>query len=165
MTEQKNILEYKDYLLRLRNIGLINKNKELDHWGNYPIKYPYLRPLYTIFKSGFKFLDLGSGAGQVLKFASNIGYEVTGVEFDKKLVSLHSSTIFKDIREIDFSFYKDFDVIYSYKPIKNDDEFKLYLETVASSMKLSSYLLIPDTIMDSNYLTRVLPHLYKIKNK
>jgi len=163
MNESENIDSYMSYYYKIKGDNLVSNNRELSYWGNFPIEPHKLTDLYKVYKSGYKFLDLGSGAGQVLNFAKNIGYDVTGVEFDKQLVNASTNTIEKDIRKLSKDFYKDFDVIYSYQPIKNNNDFQNYLSVVIDNMKIGSFLITPDFTVNNKLVIKLDNYLYQKK--
>jgi len=161
MNESENIDSYVYHLNKLKHANLLSDDRNLSYWGNFPLSPFKLHILYKVYKSGYKFLDLGSGAGQVLNFAKNIGYDVIGVEFDKQLVNVSINTIEKDIRKLDKDFYKDFDVIYSYQPIKNNNEFQNYLSVVIDNMKIGSFLITPDFTVNNKLVIKLDNYLYQ----
>jgi len=95
MNESENIDSYVYHLNKLKHANLLSDDRNLSYWGNFPLSPFKLHILYKVYKSGYKFLDLGSGAGQVLNFAKNIGYDVIGVEFDKQLVNVRCQILLK----------------------------------------------------------------------
>jgi len=72
-----------------------------------------------------------------------------------------SNTIEKDIRKLDKDFYKDFDVIYSYQPIKNNNEFQNYLSVVIDNMKIGSFLITPDFTVNNKLVIKLDNYLYQ----
>lgn len=141
----------KNYRFLLRELKqTFNYSREGYYWGNIPINISSLRVIDTIYKPKFKFLDLGCGSGNVLEYAKNIGYDVFGVEYDKSLEKyLHEyKYLIYNIEDLDEKFFEDFDVIYSYLPLKKNKE--KFLKKVIKGMKINSLLYIPyNTINDS----------------
>jgi 2-polyprenyl-3-methyl-5-hydroxy-6-metoxy-1,4-benzoquinol methylase len=144
MTEKQNGAEYIKYLNKVRKLDLIDNTQYDTHHGYITAHKDQLAPLYDIFVEGMTFIDLGCGAGNVLKYADNIGYDVTGVDFDKNLLkhaehkTIHCS--FEDIEDDD---YKKYDVIYIYRPLK-EEQLKVYIEKIKVCMKVGSYIFAPD---------------------
>jgi SAM-dependent methyltransferase len=155
----------KDYLLYqqyLKEKGVFDYDKNHSYWGNVPITSPVLKPLYKIFKQGMKFLDLGCGAGNVLRFADNIGYNVKGIEFNAELLKYTGAykTEIKDIRELDENIYSTFDVIYTYRPLKL--ELEEYLVRVIQNMKTGSFIITPDFKIKNKRVELIDSFTYKI---
>lgn len=165
MDFKSNELKYNEYIKTIKEEGMVDNSRELPYWGNIPIKSFYLNPLYEIYKPGYKFLDLGCGVGNVLLFAKNIGYDVFGVEFNYKYLNHLKGYkhLHYDITKLDGNFYNDFDVIYSYKPLK--ENFNNFLEDVISNMKENSFLLTPQHKVISNNVIDLSCNLYKIKKE
>ena len=152
VSNSRDYLLYQQYLNEKK---VFDFNKEREYWGNLPITSPFLKPLYSIFKKGMTFLDLGCGAGNVLRYADNIGYTVKGVEFNSKLLLYTGQyeTEVQDIRKLKENIYESFDVIYSYKPIKKG--FDSYLNKVINNMKKGSYILTPAHHIENKKVTLV----------
>ena len=158
-----NILDYNRFLISIDRYELFNYDKTLNYYGNIPINVEELKCLYDIYKPEMKLLDLGAGIGNVLRFTNNIGYDVTGIEFNpdfEKYLKKFNYSI-KDIKELGVSYFKNFDVIYSYKPLK--DDFEEYLNMVISGMKSGSYLLTPDFKIKNDKLNEIGEFLYIYK--
>ena len=161
MNQKDNCKEYRLYSMQLGKQGLIDLDNKKEYWGNVLIKDNYLDILYTIYKPNMTFLDLGCGAGNVLKYANNIGYNVTGVEFNKNLIVYLKdyNYINEDITKLDEKFFNQFDVIYSYRPLKK--EFKNFIDKVIKNMKQDSYLLTPTFIVDNDNVKDLDNYLYQ----
>jgi len=145
MNEKQNGNDYIKYLNKVRELGLIDNTQYEHHHGYITAHKDQLKPLYDIFVEGMSFIDLGCGAGNVLRYADNIGYDVTGVDFNKDLLehakdykTIHCS--FDDLKDDD---YKKYDVIYIYRPLK-EKELKVYIEKIKRCMKEGSYIFAPD---------------------
>lgn len=140
---EENNKNYNYFIKHLSFKKLLDYNKNYNYWGNIPIEVEHLECLYDIYQPGMKFIDLGCGVGNVLRYAKNIGYDVTGIEFNEKFKEhlTNYDVLYQDVRKIDFNLLRKFDVIYSYKPLKND--FKEFIEKVKSYMKREAYLITP----------------------
>lgn len=154
----------KDYLLYQKYLelkGVFDTNPNLDYWSNIPISSVSLSPLYTVYQPDFKLLDLGCGAGNVLRFAKNIGYKVFGVEFNVELLKYLGdyNYLYQDIKELNKKFFSEFDVIYSYKPLKK--EFKDYIDIIINNMKFGSYIMTPTFKIKNKSLINIEQDLYK----
>ena len=158
LENSKDYLLYQEYL---KKEGILDFDRDKEYWGNVPITTKHLKCLYKYFKPNMKFLDLGCGAGNVLRFAKNIGFDVTGVEFDKKLIPYLNDYKYlnQNIKELDKEFYSDFDIIYSYKPLK--DDFKDYVDLVIDSMKSGSFIVTPSFRIKNDKVKRIGQNIYK----
>lgn len=117
--------------------------KDLDYWGYTAIDYNYINCLEELYNDGDRFLELGCGPGNVLKVAKDFGYDVTGVEIDKKYEEYLKdyNYIIGDITKLDYDFYNKFDFIYTHKPLKKG--LKKYLDIVTDNMKNGAILYTP----------------------
>jgi len=147
VNKEENGIDYIKFLNKVRNLNLIDNTNYDEYYGYITIHKSELECLYDIYKEGMTFLDLGCGAGNVLRYANNIGYNVTGVDFNKELLKYANNykTIECDLRDLDCNEYKKYDVIFSYRPLKGV-EFNNYIKKVFNCMNKKSYLLTPDTI-------------------
>lgn len=155
-----------DYLMFIKFItlkGLTDRDRKKPYWGNLPITVNKLKGLYHVYKPNMKFLDLGCGVGNVLRYAKNIGYDVFGVEFNEELTRYLGdyNFIIKDITKLEDNFYSDFDIIYAYRPLKN--EFESYINKVVNNMKSGSYIFTPTFNINNKNLEEVSPYFYKKK--
>lgn len=156
----------RDYLLFQQYItlkGATDRDRKKSYWGNVPVSSNNLQCLYNIYKPNMKLLDLGCGAGNVLRFAKNIGFDVFGVEFNKELTVYLGDYdyIHGDITKLSKDFYKKFDVIYAYRPLKK--EFQDYVELIVNNMKSGSYILTPDFEFKSKLLKPISRYLSQKK--
>ena len=145
MNRTQNGNDYIQYLNKVRSLDLIDNTDYENHYGYITAHKDKLAPLYDIFVEGMTFVDLGCGAGNVLRYATNIGYDVTGVDFDKNLLE-HAkdyNTIQSKFEDLEDDFYKDFDVIYIYRPLKKE-ELKIYIDKIKLCMSEGSYIFAPD---------------------
>lgn len=159
MDYSENSRRYKEYLKQTSH--LIDNNRETTYWGNIPVRSRFLRPLHLAYKSGMRFVDLGCGAGNVLRFAHNIGYQVTGVEIDGKFIEYIDDFewYITNMEDLEPAFYKRFDVIYSYLPIKEGKQ--QYLDKIVTHMNVGSFILTPDTHIKDKRLIRLEEYFYK----
>ncbi len=143
MEYSKNIKDYNKFIDKLIAKGINNHDPNLTYWGYVISDFSNLFMVNRMFKPGMKFVDLGCGAGNILRFAKNVGYDVTGVEFDKSFKSYLKTYkhLIQDMTLLDNDFYKEFDVIYVYRPLK--DNLKDYMNTVVSNMKVGAYIISP----------------------
>lgn len=143
MDIRSNNADYVVFLNKVRGLDLIDNTSDRDYWGYITAHHEQLHYLYDIYQEGMTFLDLGCGAGNVLRYADNIGYNVTGVDFNKDLLKhVEYKKVHSDFKDLSDNFYKEFDVIFSYRPLKK--EFLIpYLEKVRLHMKKDSVLVTP----------------------
>ena len=135
--------DYRFFIKYLEIKNLIQKDSLLPYWGNFPSCHVHLKTIYNNVEPQMKFLDLGCGTGQILRFAKNLGAQVTGIDFEPNFFELLSEydCDCADIRCLPNSFYRCFDFIYMYRPIK--DGFYEYVCHVGSNMKLGALLFTP----------------------
>lgn len=144
-----------NYISKLENSEVSFKpDFQSKNWNFVPVQHELLAHLYQIYKDGFKFIDLGCGIGNVLEFAHNIGYDVLGVENNPDYLKYNNFKVLQqDIKSLEPDFYKQFDVIYCYLPLK--DEMEHYINYVVESMKLNSYIVTPLLSLDNPKLKSV----------
>ena len=121
----------KDYsdVVNLENGFLLSQNGKSSNGINGVFEHipndevDIIESLFKIKPEG-KFLDMGSGLGNILKFATKVGFKkVTGVEINEQLKSHNEG-----LNVIWANFYdcanliKDFDIIYLYRPFVNDED-------------------------------------------
>ena len=156
MQIEDNNKQYQEFLMELGKKGLMYKGSTDTNWGNVPCQSWMLEGLYDIYEPGMNLIDLGCGAGNILNYAKNIGYEVLGVDWDrdilKELEKTHSF-IHKDITELDKAFWNSKDIVYCYMPVKSN--FKSLLHRISRSMKPGAYLVTPEWEQDRKGFTRV----------
>ena len=143
MEKKLNNKDYNNFISLINRKELIDTKKTYDYWGNIPIEVEYLEPLYEIFKSGMTFIDLGCGAGNVLRYAKNVGFKVKGVEFnlDFKPHLRAYDVEFMDVLDFSIDEIIKFDVIYSYKPLKF--EFDKFIHDIKNALPKNSHLITP----------------------
>lgn len=151
-----NNKDYCDYLICVNSI--INNDINLDYWGYIPIPHYdicILYPLYERFNCK-TIIDLGCGAGNILRYAKNIGYETTGVDFDDfSLYNKDHIFIQKDIRDLDIITYKQYDVIYIALPLKVGNGFEEYIQIVLDNMLIGQYIITPLYIIEDSRFDRI----------
>lgn len=159
MTPFENKLEYVN---NIKSLGPVKDTKK--YWGNIPVRVELLLPLLKIFEEGFRLVDLGSGVGHVLRFAENLGYDVTGVELDETLVKqcVKHKCHHGNIEDLENSFFKEFDVVYSYLPLK--DNVQVFIDKVVESMKPGAYLVLPEIRPKNKNLVHVDGCYYRKRN-
>jgi len=154
MEYKNNLADYTAYIKEMGEKTNIGPNDIID--------VKYLRPLYGIFKPEMKFLELGCGGGNVVRFANNIGYKSTGVEINRELTKdlVNVQIINCDIKLLSPYEYQTNDVIYIYSPF--NEGFDEYVEMVVDSMKVGAYIMTPNVHQTKNKsLKRVAHFLYK----
>lgn len=94
-----------------------------------------------------KFLDVGCGIGTKLVLANNDGWQVTGLdirpEFLAEAAKLcpEAALIEADARE--FNSYGDYDFIYCYRPLVDDEAEDRLEEQIVSQLKTGAWLFLP----------------------
>ncbi|MEK7564573.1 MAG: methyltransferase domain-containing protein [Patescibacteria group bacterium] len=78
--------EHKDYFKMSYQNGA-------DIWTHLPNKVKSMKDLVTHIDYGASILDLGSGRGLVAKHLAEMGFKVTGIDFDKDIVAKTSEEI------------------------------------------------------------------------
>jgi 2-polyprenyl-3-methyl-5-hydroxy-6-metoxy-1,4-benzoquinol methylase len=142
MQIKDNNVEYIKFAMQLAKEGLVDLKGTNNNYGNIITQPYHLKVLYDVFEEGMTFIDLGCGAGNVLNYAYNIGYNVEGVEWNKDLINKNHNVIHADITKIDPSVWKNIDVIYTYKPLKKGmDEF---INKIIKHMKKGAHLITPE---------------------
>lgn len=155
MLLSENGIDYIKYLNTVRGLGLIDNTNYIDYHGYITAHKDQLKGLYDIYKEGMSFVDLGCGAGNVLLYAHNIGYDVVGVDFNESLLKhVEYKTICADLNKLEPDFYKDFDVIYCFRPL-TDENLKPYLNKVIACMKSGSYIMTPTRVQENKNLIEV----------
>lgn len=131
-----------------------------EYWNNVAVDHQFLHPLYNIFKPRMTFIDLGCGVGNVLLFAQNIGYNVTGVELDNELIPYISefNHIHSNILDLAPELYKNYDVIYAYMPLKSG--FEEYLNLIIDQMNQGSFLITPLMHVKNPKIKRIFTFTY-----
>lgn len=157
MDFKENKKNYENYIKNNR----FTYNRDDNNFGYIPLPSAKLKNINDYYEEGFKFLDLGCGPGNILNFANNCGYDVTGVEFDPTFKdSLKDfNHLIDDINNLPEEFFSDFDFIYSYVPLKNG--FKDFLNKVINNMKVNSYLFIPSYNIKNDNIIHIKDKLYK----
>lgn len=91
-----------------------------------------------------RFVDVGAGAGFKVFMAEKMGFQATGIEFDEKYVDFgrnllgltgedwSGKLIHQDALKTN---YKDFDIIYFYRPIRDEEGQAKLEERILSTMR------------------------------
>lgn len=146
MNSTQGILDrYKDYVTRNKKLGLYNKNNSNEFWGNIESHYTDLLFLGKYCNKNLSFFDVGCGAGQTLDFAKSIGFhKVSGLEIDEALYKECLKNGFDVINEnvvtSKLDFLKEFDIIYFYCFIKEDELKNKVLKNICSNMKVGAII-------------------------
>lgn len=146
MNNTQGILDrYKDYTTRNKKLGLYNKNNSNEFWGNIESHYTDLLFLGKYSNKNLSFFDVGCGAGQTLDFAKSLGFDkVSGLEIDETLYKECLKNGFDVINEnvvtSKLNFLKDFDIIYFYCFIKDDELKNKVLKNICENMKVGSII-------------------------
>lgn len=116
-----------------------------DYYANHAIYSDYdniktLKFIKDKSNKKLKICDLGCGYGTLLYVCKKMGYDVTGVEYQKKMKNFHDmldieDVIYGDFFKINMSFLSDFDVIYLYRPIDNRDKMGELINIVYKNMR------------------------------
>ena len=161
MLYKDNVIDYLLYTESMTKKGLIDNvvNDKSEFFNNIIIDVRFLKDLYKIYQPNLTFLELGCGVGNVLRFAKNIGFKVTGIEINQNLIQDNIEVINMDIQKYPAENYKDYDVIYIYRPLKNgyDD----YINLIIDNMKSGSILMTPMTIQNNPILKTVGLFMYQ----
>lgn len=143
LVREENNKNYKSFINHITKKKLLDGSKEYENWGNIPIEVEHLEQLYNLYEEGKSFIDLGCGVGNVLRYAKNIGYVTRGIEINtsyKKYLKNYNVS-FIDITKMDLKELNNYDVVYSYKPLKG--EFKEFVKKVKRNMKSGATLITP----------------------
>jgi cyclopropane fatty-acyl-phospholipid synthase-like methyltransferase len=131
--------------------------------------------LFSLYlKPGMKFIDLGSGDGHVVLFASLFGVEATGIEYDPVLyqISLEIKDKLDEIIDTDrvnlikgdyFDYnLQDYDVFFATEDV-GDEKF---MEKFLKEAKKGSLLIVPDNYLDNKKLKEIefFPGPYEISD-
>jgi len=161
MLYKDNVIDYLVYTESMTKKGLIDNqiDKESEFFNNIIIDVRFLEDLHKIYQPNLTFLELGCGVGNVLRFAKNIGFKVTGIEIDKNLIQDNTEVINMDIQKYPTDNYKEYDVIYIYRPLKTgyDD----YINLIIENMKCGSILITPMTLQNNTILKTVGLFMYE----
>jgi 2-polyprenyl-3-methyl-5-hydroxy-6-metoxy-1,4-benzoquinol methylase len=120
------------------------------------IPYPYsnsvihsLTNIYNRFDRSVnwpKFLDIGCGIGNIVMLANLVGFTAHGLEYNPKIYKIakrleqYRSIIFRgDMRK--FKRYREYDVLYYYRPIVSTKEMEEFSHKLAKSMKPGAYII------------------------
>ena len=129
----------------------MNVNVQTEKGGFFPSRIEDLERCFSTFlKPGMKFLDLGSGDGRVVFFASLFGVEATGIEYDSTLHQI-SMEAMRDLSGVidtkkthfiksDFFLhdFSNYDILYLYE---GTDDISGLKEKLSKEMKPGSILI------------------------
>jgi 2-polyprenyl-3-methyl-5-hydroxy-6-metoxy-1,4-benzoquinol methylase len=113
--------------------------------------YEWHTPFFKYFPSNVrgKLLDVGCGDGRFLRYAKEQGFEVWGIDFDKKSVenvkrNLGIDTVFAMSLEEFYEYAKErglkFDVITFFEVLEHQDKPREFLEMVRGLLKEGGYI-------------------------
>jgi len=151
LNKTKSLIDnYKSYVKNNKTLSGAGSNEST--WGNVESHYSDLLFLNSIYQKGYSFLDIGSGAGQILMFAKQIGYNVKGIEFNKAFKDVCDKNgldvVYEDLMSINLDFIKNFDVIYYYRLFKKDVDNNKSLSHIVKNMKVGAIIKVKLTKFD-----------------
>lgn len=115
-------------------------------WNSIPSNYFSIIILKIIKKyiKEPKLCDLGCGIGNIVYFSEKIGYESIGIEmqniYKEHYLKYNINVINDNLLNIDYSFLKNIDVVYIYRPIINRDIMQNIIDKIYDKMKINSFL-------------------------
>lgn len=146
-------------------------------WDSIVSDFDILNILNTIiqnFNKKLKLCDMGCGYGNIIYFAEKLGYDTLGIEvqtlYNNTYNKLGLNVINDDLLTMDYSFLKDFDVVYFYRPICDGKLMKHIIDKTYNKMKNGSLIILnfdlgvplnDYTVIYSNYI-RILSVIAKI---
>lgn len=105
----------------------------------------------------YKFLDCGCGIGNIIIMAAKVGFDATGLEYEADTFALAKDMLLdgcigvwghpyfspKVIRGdiLHFQHYKDYDVIYYFAPIKDQELGKRFVKKLITDAKVGALIL------------------------
>ena len=150
MVKNFNILERIDNYFN--KISQLSHNEFLgeNNWEYFPTNLELFKDILNIIKkreiniNGKKFLDVGSGIGNLCYIATLIGFDAEGIELNPILFDI-SKQIYPEIKFInldiyDFNKYYDYDIIYYFAPFKNIKLQEELKEKIENSVKVGTYI-------------------------
>jgi hypothetical protein len=158
MDIKDNNLDNIQYIKSIINVSkTVEESKDLDYWDNIPMSHHEYSILYALWNFKCKrILDIGCGAGNVLRYAKNIGFETTGIDFqDFSPYNLNHTFIHKDLRELDPSFYSQYDIIYIAMPLKIGQGFEELIDLIKDNIKVGQYIITPLFIIEDPRFKRI----------
>jgi SAM-dependent methyltransferase len=156
-------IEYIKYLSDNNISNTLESSYKLDYWNFITMDYIYYTVLYPLYErfNCRTIIDIGCGAGNVLRYAKNIGYETTGVDFeDFSIYNKDHIFIHKDIRDLDIKTYSQYDVIYIALPLKIGKGFEEYIKIIQDNMNINQYIITPLYIIEDNRFERIDQHTF-----
>jgi SAM-dependent methyltransferase len=90
-----------------------------------------------------KFLDVGCGIGDKVLMAKELGFDAYGIEKDERLFKIANKYLSNItlIDAMDFQDYDKFEVIYVYRPFKDEEKLKQLSDLIKSKMNPEAILL------------------------
>lgn len=164
MNKTKSLIDnYKRYVKNNKTLSEVELNDST--WGNVESHYSDLLFLNSIYQKGDYFLDIGSGAGQALMFAKQVGYNVKGIEFNKDFKDVcdknELDVVYGDLMCINLSFVNKFDVIYYYRLFKKCADNNKALSHIVKNMKIGSIIKVKLAKFDFENFVEVGSGIYK----
>lgn len=125
---------------RMQKDTLFNSVKSF--YGNCMI----LKTIIDSYGRKLKLCDLGCGIGNILYFPRKLGYDVMGVEMQKRFEPIYNKynleVINGDLLNMDISFLKNMDIVYVYRPIRDHVLMNSLLDRVYTNMRSGSILIV-----------------------
>lgn len=111
-----------------------------------------------------KFLDVGCGSGTIMKTVELLGVECSGIEFNKEYLpyTKEMDVRYENALETPESFFNDFDIIYMYRPIDEQEKALKLLDRVISNMKPNSILITFNYQIEMDILLNKFTELEKL---
>jgi len=111
---------------------------------------------------GIRFLDVGSGTGNIMSIALKLGFDAFGIEYMIEL-AVESATQIKErttyVDALEFKGYGEFDLIYFYQPIKSSAEMIRLIDTI-NEQASNDTLFVPYVVLGD-----VLSHIKTVWEK
>lgn len=164
--EKKEKVEEK--LIKLQD-KVYRCGKKDGEWGYYPSD-PYIiknivnflssQPYDSVaYDSTLSFCDLGSGAGILLAVLKDIFPKLTvkGFENERTLIKISKSIlpenaiVYKDLMLIKEKDIKEYSILYSWEPMRDDEKLKKFFEVLAKAMnKNQLFIYIGSTYLEKS---------------
>ena len=156
-------MNYNDFILRRIgkyffniSIDLHNATTNLSNvsYAYFPTEIDFISEALNIIKSretefqNMKFLDAGSGIGNVCGVAMSMGLNAEGIELNPVLFNISKQIYpeikFHEMNILEFNNYSDFDIIFYFIPIA-DDELQLKLKMkIENDIRIGGYIIVRD---------------------
>lgn len=141
--EEIAYLSVRDFYEGMR--GIFADNKRLDpitdrqeEFVAIPINGDVLETMLQIrktFPEHKNFLDVGCGKGNILYLAKYANFRPKGIEFREEYKIFHNNINVFYGRAEEYEDYYDADVIYLYKPLKNNEKMDALMDMIISKCK------------------------------